>query len=122
MNMPRIFARGNTQDGCGNTMNEDEIIMHGHAGDIIRLAAGVMGINLRAYKLLAFFLGCVFASVAGALMVHYIAFAIFDQFPFMNSVWQSSSSSSLSPRAGSPVGDGQGILPATAFFTLKTNI
>jgi hypothetical protein len=45
MNMPRIFARG-------NTMNEDEIIMHGHAGDIIRLAAGVMGINLRAYKLL----------------------------------------------------------------------
>jgi hypothetical protein len=52
MNMPRIFARGDTQDSCGKSMNEDEIIMHGHAGDIIRPAAGVMGINLRAYKLL----------------------------------------------------------------------
>jgi branched-chain amino acid transport system permease protein len=51
------------------------------------LAAEVMGINLWAYKLLAFFIGCVFAGVAGSLLVHYIAFASIDQFPFMNSVW-----------------------------------
>ena len=51
------------------------------------LAAEVMGVNLFAYKLLAFFIGCVFAGVAGALLVHYVAFAAVDQFPFMNSVW-----------------------------------
>jgi branched-chain amino acid transport system permease protein len=51
------------------------------------LAAEVMGINLWAYKLLAFFIGCVFAGVAGSLLVHYVAFATVDQFPFMNSVW-----------------------------------
>jgi branched-chain amino acid transport system permease protein len=51
------------------------------------LAAEVMGVNLWSYKLLAFFIGCVFAGVAGALLVHYVAFACVDQFPFMNSVW-----------------------------------
>ena len=51
------------------------------------LAAEVMGVNLWAYKLLAFFIGCVFAGVAGSLLVHYVAFATVDQFPFMNSVW-----------------------------------
>jgi branched-chain amino acid transport system permease protein len=51
------------------------------------LAAEVMGVNLWAYKLLAFFIGCVYAGVAGSLLVHYIAFASVDQFPFMDSVW-----------------------------------
>ena len=51
------------------------------------LAAEVMGINLWGYKLLAFFIGCVYAGVAGSLLVHYFAFACLDQFPFMNSVW-----------------------------------
>ena len=51
------------------------------------LAAEVMGINLWAYKLIAFFIGCVYAGVAGSLLVHYFAFACLDQFPFMNSVW-----------------------------------
>ena len=51
------------------------------------LAAEVMGINLWTYKLLAFFIGCVYAGVAGSLLVHYFAFACLDQFPFMNSVW-----------------------------------
>jgi len=51
------------------------------------LAAEVMGVNLWAYKLMAFFIGCVFAGVAGSLLVHYVAFATVDQFPFMNSVW-----------------------------------
>jgi branched-chain amino acid transport system permease protein len=51
------------------------------------VAAEVMGVNLWAYKLLAFFIGCTFAGVAGSLTVHYLAFASVDQFPFMNSVW-----------------------------------
>jgi branched-chain amino acid transport system permease protein len=51
------------------------------------LAAEVMGVNLWAYKLLAFFIGCVFAGVAGSLLVHYFAFASPTQFPFMDSVW-----------------------------------
>ncbi len=51
------------------------------------LAAEVMGINLWIYKLQAFFIGCVYAGVAGSLLVHYYGFASVDQFPFMDSVW-----------------------------------
>ena len=51
------------------------------------LAAEVMGISLWSYKLQAFFIGCVYAGVAGTLLVHYYAFASVDQFPFMDSVW-----------------------------------
>ncbi len=51
------------------------------------LAAEVMGINLWSYKLQAFFIGCVFAGIAGALSVQYLRFANVDQFPFMDSVW-----------------------------------
>ncbi len=39
MDGPRIIVRGNAQDGCGNTMNEGEIVIHGHAGAIIGLSA-----------------------------------------------------------------------------------
>jgi branched-chain amino acid transport system permease protein len=51
------------------------------------LAAEVMGISLWSYKLQAFFIGCVYAGVAGALLIHYFNFASTDQFPFMDSVW-----------------------------------
>jgi branched-chain amino acid transport system permease protein len=51
------------------------------------LAAEVMGINLFSYKLQAFFIGCVYAGIAGALLVHYYGLASVDQFPFMDSVW-----------------------------------
>jgi branched-chain amino acid transport system permease protein len=51
------------------------------------LAAEVMGISLWSYKLQAFFIGCVYAGVAGALLIHYFSFASTDQFPFMDSVW-----------------------------------
>jgi branched-chain amino acid transport system permease protein len=51
------------------------------------LAAEVMGVNLWVYKLQAFFVGCVFAGIAGALSVQYISFCNVEQFPFMNSVW-----------------------------------
>jgi branched-chain amino acid transport system permease protein len=51
------------------------------------LAAEVMGVSLWNYKLQAFFIGCVFAGVAGSLLVHYFSFASTDEFPFMDSVW-----------------------------------
>jgi branched-chain amino acid transport system permease protein len=51
------------------------------------LAAEVMGISLWSYKLHAFFIGCVYAGVAGALLIHYFSFASTDQFPFFDSVW-----------------------------------
>ena len=51
------------------------------------LAAEVMGVNLLVYKLTGFFLGCVYAGVAGALLVHYYSFASTEHFPFINSVW-----------------------------------
>jgi branched-chain amino acid transport system permease protein len=51
------------------------------------LAAEVMGISLWSYKLQAFFIGCVYAGVAGALLIHYFSFASTDQFPFFDSVW-----------------------------------
>jgi branched-chain amino acid transport system permease protein len=51
------------------------------------LAAEVMGVNLLYYKLTAFFIGCVYAGVAGSLMVNYIHYANTEQFPFINSVW-----------------------------------
>jgi branched-chain amino acid transport system permease protein len=51
------------------------------------LAAEVMGISLWSYKLQAFFIGCVYAGVAGSLLIHYYNFASTDQFPFMDSVW-----------------------------------
>jgi branched-chain amino acid transport system permease protein len=51
------------------------------------LAAEVMGVRLFTYKLQAFFIGCVFAGVAGALSVQYYSFANVEQFPFFDSVW-----------------------------------
>ena len=51
------------------------------------LAAEVMGVNLWIYKLQAFFIGCVFAGVAGGLSVLYLSFANVEQFPFINSIW-----------------------------------
>ena len=51
------------------------------------LAAEVMGVNLFNYKLLAFFVGCIFAGVAGSLMVHYFGYAHPEQFMLLDSVW-----------------------------------
>jgi branched-chain amino acid transport system permease protein len=51
------------------------------------LAAEVMGVNLWNYRLQAFFIGCVFAGLAGALSVQYISYANVEQFPFFDSVW-----------------------------------
>ena len=51
------------------------------------LAAEVMGINLLYYKLLAFFIGCFYAGIAGSLMAHYTHIAFPDAYTFMDGIW-----------------------------------
>ncbi|MFA5317641.1 MAG: branched-chain amino acid ABC transporter permease [Dehalococcoidales bacterium] len=50
------------------------------------LAAEVMGINLLYYKLLAFFIGCFLAGIAGALLAHWIGFLNAEQFSLKESI------------------------------------
>lgn len=51
------------------------------------LAAEVLGINLAYHKLLAFFIACAFAGVAGWLRVYYLAYANVEHYPLMDSIW-----------------------------------
>lgn len=50
------------------------------------LAAEVMGVNLFYYKLLAFFIGCFFAGVAGSLLGHWRGFMNAEHFSLMDSI------------------------------------
>jgi branched-chain amino acid transport system permease protein len=50
------------------------------------LAAEVMGINLFYYKLLAFFIGCFLAGIAGALLAHWTGFLNGENFTLTNSI------------------------------------
>jgi len=50
------------------------------------LAAEVMGINLFRYKLLAFFIGCFLAGIAGSLLAHWIGFMNAENFTLIDSV------------------------------------
>ncbi len=50
------------------------------------LAAQVMGINLFRYKLLAFFIGCFLAGIAGSLLAHWIGFMNAEQFSLTESI------------------------------------
>ncbi len=50
------------------------------------LAAEVMGINLFHYKLVAFFVGCFLAGVAGSLFAHWMGFVSAENFTFMDSI------------------------------------
>lgn len=50
------------------------------------LAAEVMGINLFRYKLLAFFIGCAMAGVAGALLAHWTGFINGEFFSLTESI------------------------------------
>jgi len=50
------------------------------------LAAEVMGINLIYYKLLAFFIGCFFAGIAGSLFAHWSLQLTPEQFSFTDSI------------------------------------
>ncbi len=50
------------------------------------LAAEVMGINLLRYKLLAFFVGCFLAGIAGSLLAHWVGFMNAEHFTLTESV------------------------------------
>jgi len=50
------------------------------------LAAQVMGINLFFYKLLAFFIGCFMAGIAGSLLAHWMGFINTEYFSFADSI------------------------------------
>lgn len=51
------------------------------------LAAEVMGINLYYHKILAFFIGCFFAGIAGALWAHYTRVATPEAYTIHHSIW-----------------------------------
>lgn len=50
------------------------------------LAAEVMGVNLFYYKLLAFFIGCFMAGLAGSLLAHWTGFISTENFSLMDSI------------------------------------
>ncbi|MFW6150291.1 MAG: branched-chain amino acid ABC transporter permease [Chloroflexota bacterium] len=50
------------------------------------LAAEVMGINLFRYKLLAFFIGCFLAGIAGSLFAHWVGFVNAENFTLTDSI------------------------------------
>ncbi len=50
------------------------------------LAAEVMGGNLLYYKLLAFFIGCFMAGIAGSLLAHWTGSISTEKFTFTNSI------------------------------------
>jgi branched-chain amino acid transport system permease protein len=50
------------------------------------LAAEVMGINLFRYKLLAFFIGCFLAGIAGSLMAHWVGRISAESFTISDSI------------------------------------
>ena len=50
------------------------------------IAAQVMGISLFRYKLLAFFIGCFLAGIAGSLFAHWTGFLNAENFTMMDSI------------------------------------
>ena len=51
------------------------------------IAAEVMGVNLYYYKLLAFFLSCLYAGVAGSLNAHMLMVVHPEQFNMFDALW-----------------------------------
>jgi branched-chain amino acid transport system permease protein len=51
------------------------------------LAAKVMGVNIFYYKLLAFFIACFYAGIAGSLSAHYYTAVNVEQFPLTEAVY-----------------------------------
>jgi branched-chain amino acid transport system permease protein len=51
------------------------------------LAAEIMGVNLYYYKLLAFFISCFYAGVAGCLLVHLLTVVHSEQFAMFDAIW-----------------------------------
>jgi branched-chain amino acid transport system permease protein len=68
-------------------------LMRGHIGRAfvaIRdndIASEAMGISLYKYKLMAFFIGCFYAGIAGSIWAAYARVISPDDFTFMGSIW-----------------------------------
>jgi branched-chain amino acid transport system permease protein len=56
-----------------------------HNNDIVSES---MGIRVYKYKLVAFFIGCFYAGIAGSLWAAYMRVISPDDFTLMNSLWQ----------------------------------
>ncbi len=52
------------------------------------IASEAMGISLYKYKLMAFFVGCFYAGIAGSVWAAYVRVISPDDFTLMGSVWQ----------------------------------
>jgi branched-chain amino acid transport system permease protein len=52
------------------------------------IASEAMGISLYKYKLLAFFIGCFYAGIAGSVWAFYVHVISPDDFTLVNSIWQ----------------------------------
>jgi len=51
------------------------------------IAANTLGVNVYFYKLMAFFIGCFYAGVAGLLLSVYMGWASVDHYSLANCVW-----------------------------------
>jgi branched-chain amino acid transport system permease protein len=76
------------------------------------LAAAVMGISLYRYKLLAFFIGCLYAGIAGSLFAHYTGHVDPGFFTLDNSIWY------LGMIIVGGIGSTAGAVMGTVFFSL----
>lgn len=51
------------------------------------IAANTLGVNINFYKLMAFFIGCFYAGVAGLVLVIYMGWASVDYFTLFDCIW-----------------------------------
>jgi len=51
------------------------------------VAAEVIGVNVKAYKTLSFFVGCFFTGIAGWLWCIYVGVASVDHYNLLESIW-----------------------------------
>lgn len=51
------------------------------------IAANTLGVNVYFYKLMAFFIGCFYAGVAGLLLSIYMGWASVDHYSLWNCIW-----------------------------------
>jgi len=51
------------------------------------IAANTLGVNVYFYKLMAFFIGCFYAGVAGLLLSIYMGWASVDHYSLTNCIW-----------------------------------
>lgn len=76
------------------------------------LAAELMGVNLFYYKLLAFFISCFYAGVAGSLFVHLLTVGHPEQYNMFEAIWY----------IGMIIVGGMGSIPGVFFGVISIRI